>query len=1060
MAFLENPQIVPRSATTASAILRDFGSSRTWWNTSGSSSITAGVLTLATNQKRWTPLSRVFSPFCNDLQLDVSWEFTPGTGTSIFRVGVTNLSSIFLSGAAIQFEVDSANNISLTSKDAGAINSGTTTTLEPSQLLAYEPRRMELILRKESWTDETAGSAYELRLYDSVDVLQTTLTGNHNLDWKTWTVANTSNPDDVGDVHAAVSFEFATGGGSDSVAVSDFNPTYVNQTQTIDTVFGPIPDGMSMEHPDLPTAQTRSEWGILDPTLAPFSADGTGVTESTAELQECIHWAKDYSCVTWLPSGSEIKINDTLNSRQMVYQRSSSSATNRNSFVDEFRPVCIMGSNNSTMPKITLADSSTGFTNGTNLGTAKVMIVLDTTDYKPKPPAGTVQNANYNQQLINVHMDLGNNAGAIGCEIIGAQGVEAVHCKVTGTSFFAGMYNLPSAGGGLATFDVTGGQYGVYFDATLPAPPITGSYFVNQSVSAIRSAATGNRQCLVLCGVGIDALAGTTAIDLSGSADTDATTFNPQRGQVALIDCYIDFASVNVGNVLLKCNRSVYMQNVYVRNCAELVDHVSAPNDISSPNSSGWVHIRQLVIPYDPPTFAYGGFNTTLSGAGRQTVSPANYPYDAANWINDVRSTTNIETYGTEGVSPPTDLVTRWRIPDNFPTWENATIDVAVDYSTTPDGLTDNSAAIDSALAAATAGDTIFFRKGYWRHDDVIDFPAGVNVCGTAKKATHFLLPQSPGASVPFGANDTARPILRTATSDSSNWAFFNVWPCFDGVTAADYSAKQYAVNWRCSGKTFCIRTRRDSYWGFGSYPGTADNSMIEPLWQFTDNAGDSIHYHLNEGQGDNAADPYCHFYANGVTGGTLNFVQLNGEHVYDNPAQAFFENCDFVRVIAYKGESNYPAIKAKNCGEFHVYGVGGNHSGFIPDGVLPTGETEDIEQLDYGYNPEPANYPAGLTPTMIVIENCTGAIVVQTQEEPRFNGSHPVFGGGTRPDFWKFINRVDGVGVEQHVVDYGDRPTLWQYGTVTIEPTRTLSSSPGWFIDSVCSFVHWFLGR
>jgi hypothetical protein len=225
--------------------------------------------------------------------------------------------------------------------------------------------------------------------------------------------------------------------------------------------------------------------------------------------------------------------------------------------------------------------------------------------------------------------------------------------------------------------------------------------------------------------------------------------------------------------------------------------------------------------------------------------------------------------------------------------------------------------------------------------------------------------------------------------------------------------------------------TLRRSAFGFGGYPGaTATYDTAQPFVKYTGIANGKT-FSLNHGTTNNTITPYSHFHLQNVTGHCM-FYHLNAEHVHNWPGNVAIENCARVTVYGYKGESNYPSFYVKDTLNFLLHGHGGNPSAYIPDGVYPPGTGPSTPQNpDTGYNPEPADYPTAYTPALIILENVDNYRISQTQDEGRNSGGHPVFGLGTRADYWHLGAEYDDALVETLLLPPGARPTLWAKGDV-----------------------------
>jgi hypothetical protein len=233
--------------------------------------------------------------------------------------------------------------------------------------------------------------------------------------------------------------------------------------------------------------------------------------------------------------------------------------------------------------------------------------------------------------------------------------------------------------------------------------------------------------------------------------------------------------------------------------------------------------------------------------------------------------------------------------------------------------------------------------------------------------------------------------------------------------------------------------TLRRSAWGFGGYPGVGTTyDQNTSFIQYTGIANGRT-FNLNHGTTNNTIQPYTHFLVQDCTG-HVQLYHLNAEHVHNWPGNFAIENSARVTVYGYKGESNYPSFYVKDTQNFLCFGHGGNPSAYIPSGVYPPGTGPSTPQNpDTGYNPEPVDFPPDYTPALFVLENVDNYRISQTQDEGRNTGGHPVFGLGTRADYWHLGAEYDASVVETLLLPPGARPTIWTKGDVYAEETPVL---------------------
>ena len=71
-----------------------------------------------------------------------------------------------------------------------------------------------------------------------------------------------------------------------------------------------------------------TNYGILDVTKAPYSADSSGINDSTRAIQEAVIDARDARMITYLPPG-RYRVSDTISASQISQKRVSIPSINR-----------------------------------------------------------------------------------------------------------------------------------------------------------------------------------------------------------------------------------------------------------------------------------------------------------------------------------------------------------------------------------------------------------------------------------------------------------------------------------------------------------------------------------------------------------------------------------------------------------------------------------------------------------------------------------------------------------------------------------------------------------
>jgi len=1078
MAVLRYPRFNPFAiAGVGGQVLVDTGTTVPFWTEFGTPVWSGGNVTFSTtNHRLLSPRSRYFSFWCHDVEFDVRFQITAGTGTTRLRIVIlSDGNRMTAANSAIEINIGSGRIARIGTKEAAP---GATVTLDDfiSPTQAEDIRRVRVILRKQNWTAASGGTGRQVELYcyGAADNLLTTASNStslqHGLNWNLW-MRTAPNELDMGDQHASLSLEMQAGGGTESVVISQVDVKYQNLNYTKNSVYGPLPDRASPEKPWIPlTDQPLIPHGRLNPAAPPYNVNSAGAgTPATnlTQFRNCCHTAMEYSMAVHLAAGTTWLLGDQLFLRQLVQQRTSATAADRDSFIDEACPYMIHGSNvGGAKAIIRLDPAATGFSNATSLATSRAFIVFSNADYNPDPPGpGPKPNSNYNQQLCNVRIETGAHVGAVAFDGQGAQGSETIRVEfvATGAGGFAGMRGGSGAGGSHATGKIIGYKYGLFLNASQPGAVYSGWEFDHQGTNAVfignGDGDTGPRGSQLFVGCRVTMATGKTAFDGSDMSVTNNTNHAFQRGLYEVVDTQIEWdGGANVNNWAFNTNRGFSAENCWFNNLGKPLEHPGGDVLITGHPTTGWTNIKRLVKPYDPPTAslsevngAINTYNATSPPTGPVELVPADaaggFRHDGARWHNGVRFTTNIIEWGPDGVAPPVDLYTKHQISDSdYKTFENATIDLVATYGVVGDGVADDTTALQNGFAAATAGSVVYLRQAMAQCSTRLDLPAGAHLVGASKVGSIIFSKRKPTAGAHFGSGSAHVALLRTAASAlKSQVGHIQIWKGPNGPTG-------FNLERRDMGDTYAILLPRADIWGFATYPSTPLYAQAAPHVQWTGANVGGRHFHLNQGVTFNVTGSYAHYEIRDAVNPVYCYA-LNPEHSPTFTGNIVMDNCERVVIYGMKNETNWPWVQANNCRNVLIYGVTGNPSAFIPPGEDPIGENPASPNGLRGYNPAPASFPAASTPALFYMKDVDNFRISQTQDEGRFEstvstgglppGIHDVFGAGTRPDKWHFGVEVTAAGVETLVLPTGARPTYWSKGNVFATATPPILSAP-----------------
>ncbi len=730
-----------------------------------------------------------------------------------------------------------------------------------------------------------------------------------------------------------------------------------------DTVLDPVVDGISLATPDLAFDQPLVRCGIIDVTRPPFNADRTGASDATQALNSALAYARDLQLISYFPAGT-YRITDTLECAQGLYRRQGGNVLHH-----RLGPCVLVGSRAGTeRPKLFLAPNSPGF--GDPNAPKRVVYIWGRNDGDPTQERTAT---NMNQMFVNLDIEVGaGNPGAVGIKMTGAQGTAIQETAIDVTEGYMGIEAPPGGGGSITDVRIIGGTIGIESN-NRQMPTLGGVRLLDQSGPAIVHQKTEG-----LTGVGIEIRvpAGNFGPVVKGNGQG-----KPTNGPLNLVDSIIDFTVADPQNVAIDSNRSVYLNNVYIRN-AQLAARFSDGTELPA-NPTGWRHVREYAHGVTPPLW------TMKDGRTLQ--------YQAPVYLDGVRTVDAFLDIGDDHVPPPADLQSRhiWDQSAPFPSFESASAAnvKAAPYFAVGDGIADDTQAIQQALSENAV---VFLPKGYYRISGTLEIPADGQLIGVARHLSILL----PAASGDFADPANPQPLIRTAddADATSTLAFVTLFLPLETPGAR-------AVHWR-SGRDSLFRgihLRREV-----EIPGTSATDAAVPFVVISGNGGGRW-YNFELGSKNAQTVAYRHILVDGTTE-PLKFYQLNPERVVGE-AHVEISNARNVAIYGLKSEGNYPVLWIKDSDNIELFGYGGLSSALAAGDAYPSGFTP-------------------FTPSLLRVERTPNFRFANTWERAEANGTG-TWAGGTftrrAPDTWHFI--YDDLPPAPVLTDFMDRPVLYRRG-------------------------------
>lgn len=726
--------------------------------------------------------------------------------------------------------------------------------------------------------------------------------------------------------------------------------TEAHRPYTRPTVHEPFADGVSRKVPPELANKELAALGYVDVTAAPFRADPTGETDSTDAIQRAIVAARNAQMVCFFPPG-EYKVSDTLECIQDLYRRSNGAVTG-----GRMHPCVLVGSREGRRPTLVLAPKTPGFGDPDKPKYVVHFWARAASEGKPTQPQ---PNISMNQMLVGIDVRIGRgNGGAVGIRHRAAQGSGVQDSRIDATHGLTGLEGGAGSGGGHAGITVIGGRYGLDLRETQPAPTVAGVTLMGQTEAAILC---GSRQSLAAVGLKIVSKVPGPLIRCTG------VPWCPHNGQMCLVDSEI--VCENPAITVIRAERSVYLNNVYVKGAATVV---AAPDGSRlAGNPDGWLHVVEAAHYIRPPAWK-------------------KLQYDAPVYLDGRRQTGDLISVATDE-APTGDLVARHLWPPDVPHFRSAgAVNVkAPPYGARGDGRHDDTAAIQRAVDEHAI---VFLPKGYYRLSRTLRLGPKTHLVGTGQHLSLLFVARAEGD---FADPKRPRPIVGTVDDAAAETVM-----AFCGILCPRHVPGAYAMEWRAGRRSVvrsCLFMRRSLY-GFSRPPeGAGSQPPVTSTVRIRGNGGGRW-YNFEGAARTPQVDDYRHLLIEGTE--PLHVYQLNVEYARSD-AEMEIRGARYVSIYGLKGEYNEPILWIRDCDHVRVFGYGGNAAAF------------------------PGK-------SLFVIERTPNVLLANVVDHPRLSGKgspNESPGIGVDPDRWHMIIERPPGGGDAIQTRPMDRPVLYKRG-------------------------------
>eukprot|EP00747_Dinoflagellata_sp_TGD_P010525 gnl/TRDRNA2_/TRDRNA2_119907_c2_seq1.p1 gnl/TRDRNA2_/TRDRNA2_119907_c2~~gnl/TRDRNA2_/TRDRNA2_119907_c2_seq1.p1 ORF type:complete len:564 (+),score=46.97 gnl/TRDRNA2_/TRDRNA2_119907_c2_seq1:1-1692(+) len=554
---------------------------------------------------------------------------------------------------------------------------------------------------------------------------------------------------------------------------------------------------------------------------------------------------------------------------------------------------------------------------------------------------------------------------------------------------------------------VLGGHIGVDCSGTMNSPTLTGLHLLGQTEAAL--VYDGGLEAASAVGL-IIRPASSHAVAFRSGAPSSIW------GQISVIDSVVDYPVTDTdGCVAFDVSHSIYLRNVYIRNCGNFVRATAHNVNITIPASAAlgghWNRANEVMVGADIIRPA-------------SNCKPASMPIYRDGQRRTVAWETSIDY---ETAAPPDDLSSRHAWGEaTFPTWDGPAVVDATEkpFGAVGDGSTDDTDAIQRAIDEAPDGGAVFLPVGAYRISRTLNLTGtkgAASLIGAARHLTR-IMPLSDGLT----GMAPGKPAPLVHFEESVAYAVFSMltlvtWEHLDSVYGLQWDNHHPRSTYR---QSYIYRITECLY-GFPRpkpIPVREPTMFCKPLANLSHPlnviTGSIMAYNFENEDFYYETPPYRHMLVRGnLPSDNVAFYQANFEHAN---SEANMEIADAHNVVVYSFKTE---------GEWRDIMRGGLHN---PGVAVWIRNSTNVSIYSHGGNARAmasgSHYPHGYTqypPTLYRIEDSCPVRLTNLVDQFQFQPD----------DDWNFI--YDNYRGNTTLTSHCDRPVLYARATCSDQQAK-----------------------